>query len=64
MRQRLSVFFIWFVPPFVIVIVELSNVNQVVVGGGPTGVELSGELHDFLEVRIISFSFTQSKSGF
>jgi NADH:ubiquinone reductase (non-electrogenic) len=25
--------------------------RQVVVGGGPTGVELSGELHDFLEVN-------------
>lgn len=24
--------------------------HMVVVGGGPTGVELSGELHDFLEV--------------
>ncbi|KAG6888259.1 hypothetical protein C0992_009148 [Termitomyces sp. T32_za158] len=25
--------------------------HMVVVGGGPTGIELSGELHDFLEVR-------------
>lgn len=29
---------------------------QVVVGGGPTGIELSGELRDFLEVRLPSLS--------
>ena len=28
---------------------KVSDYLQVVVGGGPTGVELSGELHDFLE---------------
>jgi len=36
-----------------------ANFLQVVVGGGPTGIELSGELRDFLEVRpIFSISFT------
>lgn len=36
-----------------------TNFLQVVVGGGPTGIELSGELRDFLEVRpIFPMSFT------
>ncbi|KAJ7054072.1 NDE2, mitochondrial external NADH dehydrogenase [Mycena amicta] len=29
---------------------ELNDAEKVVVGGGPTGIELSGELHDFLEI--------------
>ncbi len=27
--------------------------HMVVVGGGPTGIELSGEIHDFLEVSLV-----------
>lgn len=33
--------------------------HMVVVGGGPTGVEYAGELHDFLIVRRISAAYTR-----
>lgn len=35
--------------------------HTVVVGGGPTGVELSGELHDFLKVSINHNQFTHTQ---
>ena len=38
-----------YVPPFFSCLSVSYNVPQVVVGGGPTGIELSGEIHDFLE---------------
>lgn len=33
----------------------IAHSGQVVVGGGPTGIELSGEIHDFLEEDLRSW---------
>ena len=47
-RRRLTVSYTWYIFT-TLFLYKVSDYLQVVVGGGPTGVELSGELHDFLE---------------